>query len=96
MDAWSKMSESLLEKNNIKIPIEKRFFLNFIEDDDKNVQKKKILDEILAKGFLEDDPRLLQLQGLEFPEFRHQLSEVRRFAKVQRLHSELFGLPYLR
>ena len=57
MDAWSKMSESLLEKNHIKIPIEKRFFLNFIEDDDKNVQKKKILDEILAKGFLEDDPR---------------------------------------
>ena len=27
MDSWNKLSNTLLEKNHIKIPIEKRFFL---------------------------------------------------------------------
>ena len=39
MDSWNKLSNSLLEKNHIKIPIEKRFFLSFIEDDETNINK---------------------------------------------------------
>ena len=42
---WSKLSNNLMENNHVKIPIEKRFFLTFIEDDnyfrlDKSIYKK--------------------------------------------------------
>ena len=29
---WDQLTNKLLEKNNIKIPIEKHFFYNFVED----------------------------------------------------------------
>ena len=35
-----------MESNHVKLPIEKRFFLTFIEDDDNNIQKQKIIDEL--------------------------------------------------
>ena len=41
---WNQLSNSLLEKNHIKIPIEKRFFLTFIEEDENNIQKNKIIE----------------------------------------------------
>ena len=78
---WEKLSNSLLENNHIKIPIQKRFFLSFIEDDETNVNKEKILDELLKHGFLEDDPRLKELrnkfkilvktQTINYEEFSH-------------------------
>ena len=55
---WSKLSNSLMESNHVKLPIEKRFFLTFIEDDDNNIQKQKIIDELHKNGFYENDPRL--------------------------------------
>ena len=63
MDSWNKLSNSLLEKNHIKIPIEKRFFLSFIEDDETNINKHKILKEITENGFLVNDPRLSQFRN---------------------------------
>ena len=57
---WNSFTNSLLEKNHIKIPIEKRFFLSFIEDDENNIQKKKIIKKLHDNGFYEDDPRLSQ------------------------------------
>jgi glutaminase len=61
MDTWTQLSNRLLEKNHIKIPIEKRFFLTFVEDDDTTIQKQKIIDHLISQGFLEDDPRVQQL-----------------------------------
>jgi hypothetical protein len=55
---WSDLSNKLLEINHIKIPIEKRFFLTFVEDDNDNIQKQKIIDELHKNGFKDDDPRL--------------------------------------
>ena len=55
---WSKLSNSLMESNHVKLPIEKRCFLTFIEDDDNNIQKQKIIDELHKNGFYENDPRL--------------------------------------
>ena len=55
---WNQLSNSLLEKNHIKIPIEKRFFLTFIEEDENNIQKNKIIEILHKNGFYEDDPRL--------------------------------------
>ena len=49
---WNQLSNSLLEKNHIKIPIEKRFFLTFIEDDENNIQKNKIIDVLCKITFL--------------------------------------------
>ena len=63
MESWSRITDSILEKNHIKIPIEKRFFLSFIEDVEDLIQKKKVLECLLNKGFLDDDPRLLQLRN---------------------------------
>lgn len=63
MDSWNKLSNTLLEKNHIKIPIEKRFFLSFIEDDETNINKHKILKEITENGFLVNDPRLSQFRN---------------------------------
>ena len=48
---WSDLSNKLLETNHIKIPIEKRFFLTFVEDDKDNIQKQKIIDELYKNGF---------------------------------------------
>ena len=47
-----------MESNHVKLPIEKRFFLTFIEDDNNNIQKQKIIDELHNNGFYENDPRL--------------------------------------
>ncbi len=58
MDNWNQLTDKLLEENNIRLPIKKRFFLNFIEDDDTNIYKEKIIDVITKSGFLKDDPRL--------------------------------------
>jgi glutaminase len=55
---WNLLTNSLLENNHIKIPIQKRFFLAFIEDDEENIKKEKILNFIHDCGFLYDDPRL--------------------------------------
>lgn len=63
MESWSKMSESLLEKRHVKLPIEKRFFLNFVQDDDTHIQKTHVLDELIKRGFLENDPRLQQFRS---------------------------------
>ena len=78
---WNQLSNSLLENNHIKIPIQKRFFLSFIEDDEMNVNKEKILNELIKHGFLEDDPRLKDLrnkfkilvktQRINYEEFSH-------------------------
>ena len=57
-DKWTKITHCLLEKNHIRIPIQKRFFLYFVEDDETNIQKEKIIDVITSSGFLKDDPRL--------------------------------------
>ena len=62
MELWNQFSRSLLETNHITIPIEKRFFINFIEDDTESFQKQKLLDEFVRKGFLEDDPRLQEIR----------------------------------
>ena len=55
---WNKLSNNLLEKNHIKIPIEKRFFLTFIENDENNIHKNKIIETLNKNGFYDDDPRL--------------------------------------
>ena len=55
---WNNITNSLLQKKHIKIPIEKRFFLSFIEDDENNIQKNKIIEVLNKYGFYEDDPRL--------------------------------------
>ena len=78
---WNQLSNSLLENNHIKIPIQKRFFLSFIEDDETNINKKKILNELIKHGFLNDDPRLKELrnkfkilvktQSINYEEFSH-------------------------
>lgn len=60
---WDKLSHSLLENNHIKIPIQKRFFLSFIEDDETNINKEKIMNELVRHGFLDDDPRLKDLRS---------------------------------
>ena len=78
---WNSLSNSLLEKNHIKIPIEKRFFLSFIEDDENNIQKSKIINELYNNGFYEDDPRLSKFfsnlkifikgNNIQYEEFQH-------------------------
>ena len=78
---WNQLSNSLLENNHIKIPIQKRFFLCFIEEDETNVNKEKILNELNKHGFLEDDPRLkglrnkfkilVKTQTINYEEFSH-------------------------
>ena len=57
--SWTKLTHSLLEKHHISIPIHKRFFLHFVDEDENNIQKEKIIDVITSSGFLKDDPRLL-------------------------------------
>ena len=50
MDEWKRISNILLEKNHIKLPIEKRFFLSFIEDNTDSIQISNILDRIERMG----------------------------------------------
>ena len=44
MEEMNKLSNLLLEKNHIKLPIEKRFFLSFIEDATDSIQISNVLD----------------------------------------------------
>ena len=59
MDEWKRISNILLEKNHIKLPIEKRFFLSLLDEDMDSVKIKQILDKFEKMGFLNDDPRLI-------------------------------------
>ena len=59
---WGKMTQSILENNHIRIPIHKRFFLSFIEGDETNISKEKLLHDLDKHGFIEDDPRLLEFR----------------------------------
>ena len=79
MESWSRITDSILERYHVKMPIEKRFFLSFLEEDRDHIQKQTVLDCLRTKGFLEDDPRLLQLRdklrtttgpSLSYEEFR--------------------------
>lgn len=63
MDNWNKLTNILLEKNHIKLPIKKRFFLYFVDDDENNINKNKILEIIDQLGFLKDDPRLIEFRN---------------------------------
>ena len=63
MESWNKLSTLLLETNNIQIPIEKRFFLSFLDDDTETIQISKVLNKIEKMGFLKDDPRLMTVRG---------------------------------
>ena len=63
MESWNKISMLLLEKNNIKIPIEKRLFLSFLDDDTDNIQITKVINKIKTLGFLKDDPRLITIRN---------------------------------
>lgn len=63
MESWSRVSSLILEKHHVKIPIEKRFFLTFVEDDDQNIHKEKLLNYISENGYLDDDPRLIQFRN---------------------------------
>ena len=49
---WNNITNSLLQKKHIKIPIEKRFFLSFIEDDENNIQKNKIIEVLNKYGLV--------------------------------------------
>ena len=62
MEEWTRLSNLLLEKNHIKLPIEKRFFLSFLEDDTDTISKQKVLNKFETMGFLKDDPRLTTIR----------------------------------
>lgn len=78
---WSRVSNCILEKYHIKIPIEKRFFLTLVEDDEDHIKKDRLLNYISEKGYLDDDPRLFQFRrnlkllsrgtNLSYEEFKH-------------------------
>ncbi len=81
-NSWNIISNSLLEKNHIKIPIEKRFFLCFLHnEDDTSIQKKKIITDLESMGFTEKDPRLQKFfnkikgfvvgNSLQYEEFKY-------------------------
>lgn len=82
---WNALSNSLLENHHIKIPIQKRFFLAFIEDDEKNIKKDKILKYIYDSGYLQDDPRLkkffnkfkilVKTNTINYEEFTHCIDD---------------------
>jgi hypothetical protein len=40
---WTDLTDSLLENKHIKIPIEKRFYLSFLKNDETKVQFPKSL-----------------------------------------------------
>ena len=62
MDSWNKLSDLLLEKNHIKLPIERRLFLSFTEDNTDTINAQTVLHTIEASGFLKDDPRLITIR----------------------------------
>ena len=78
---WDKFTTSLLYKKNISIPIEKRFFLSFVEEDENNVNKNKIFEMLEKNGYFEDDPRLNKFikklkilvkgENVKYEEFEH-------------------------
>ena len=63
MEEWTRISNLLMEKNNIKISIEKRFFLSLLNDSSDNVKISEILRKIENMGFLKDDPRFIKLRA---------------------------------
>ena len=72
MESWNKLSQLLLERNNIKLPMEKRLFLSFIDDDTDKIKVSKVINKIDKMGFLKDDPRLIQYEITLNPVF-HQI-----------------------
>ena len=60
---WANLTDRLLMDKHIKIPIEKRFYLSFLENDETNINKQKIIEELNKCGFLKDDPRLIKLRN---------------------------------
>ena len=63
MNNWNKLTNTLLEHYHIKIPIKKRFFLYFVDDDKENINKIKIIEIINKLGFLKNDPRLINFRS---------------------------------
>ena len=63
MEEWNRLSNLLLEKNHIKLPMEKRFFLSFLEDDTDSIKISKVLNKFETMGFLKDDPRLTTIRS---------------------------------
>ena len=63
MESWNKLSQLLLERNNIKLPIEKRLFLSFIDDDTDKIKISNVIHKIEKMGFLKDDPRLITVRN---------------------------------
>ena len=58
MTSWFKITDKLLENNHINIPIEKRLYLSFTENEGDKVDKNVIIDELKKNGILNDDPRI--------------------------------------
>ena len=81
MESWNKLSQLLLERNNIKLPIEKRLFLSFIDDDTDKIKISNVIHKIDKMGFLKDDPRLITVRNnfksrissitIEYEDFKH-------------------------
>lgn len=102
---WNKLSNALLEKNHIKLPIEKRFFLSFLEEDEEHcIQKKKIISEIKSAGFKENDPRisglyhkinsLIQGNTIQFEEFSYCIeNHISVLSKILRRELIIHNFP---
>ena len=58
MTDWFKITDKLLDNNHINIPIEKRLYLSFTENEGDKVDKYKIIEELKKNGILNDDPRI--------------------------------------
>ena len=76
---WTTLTDTLLEDKHIKIPIEKRFYLSFLENDETTVKKQKLIEELNKCGFLKNDPRLIHVLNnldksgniLTYDDFKH-------------------------
>jgi len=97
MESWTRLYQSILEKNHIKLPIEKRLFLSFVEDTDNTdtIQITKVIDKIEKNGFLKDDPRLITIRNnfrtliqstagmINYEEFKHCIeNNISIFSKI--------------